>query len=97
MRAKEEKMSLIAGSIKQILSIKIKTRHDTFTDQYNRIFMVRMCVVSSIVCGVNYFSDKVRCIINEENGLNAGFVGSTCWIRGRFLCIFIVIRISNLF
>lgn len=75
-------MSMVAGSIKEIVSIKIKARHDSISDQYNRIFMVKMCIISSAIIGVNYFNDKVSCIVANSNGMDGGFVGSACWIQG---------------
>lgn len=75
-------MSMVAGSIKEIVSIKIKARHDTVTDQYNRIFMTKMCIICSAIIGVNYFNDKVSCILANANGMDDKFVGSACWIQG---------------
>jgi len=78
-------MSMVAGSIKEIVSIKIKARHDSISDQYNRIFMVKMCIISSAIIGVNYFNDKVSCIVANSNGMDGGFVGSACWIQGFYI------------
>lgn len=73
---------MLAASIQELVSIKIKPRHDGITDQYNRIFMVKICLICAAIIGVNYFSDKVSCIVANENGMDGGFVGSACWIQG---------------
>ena len=75
-------MSMVASSVKEIVSIKIKPRHDSISDQYNRIFMTKMCIICSAIIGVNYFNDNVSCIIANANGMDGGFVGSACWIQG---------------
>ena len=78
-------MALLAESISTIVAVKIKERHDSFTDQYNRLFMVKMCVLSSALIGFNYFHDSVSCIIANNYGLGKSFVGSACWIQGSSL------------
>ena len=59
-------MSLIDGNIKDVLSIKLKCRHDGITDQFNRILMVKMLIIFSIIMSMEFFSDKVSCIIPYE-------------------------------
>ena len=54
---------MIAGDIKNMLSIHIKPRHDSIPDQYSRIFMVKLLLVCTIIIGVNQYNDKVTCII----------------------------------
>jgi len=75
-------MSLIANNIKSILAIKIKTRHDSYTDQYMRIFMVKMFIVSSLVMGVDWFHDNVSCMVPQSSSLKPNFIHSACWIQG---------------
>ena len=77
-----DEMSLITNNIKSILNIKIKTRHDSYTDQYLRIFMVKMCVVSSLVMGVDWFHDTVSCMVPQKSDLKPNFIHSACWIQG---------------
>ena len=72
---------LVAEGIKNVISIKIKVRQDGYTDQYNRIFMTKMCILASIIVGVNYYKDKVKCIVPSKT-VNSKYVGSTCWIQG---------------
>ena len=79
-------MSLLADSVSAIIAIRVKKRHDSLSDQYNRLLMAKMCILCSLVIGFNFFSDKVTCIISkdsEEHGdAYADFVGSACWIQG---------------
>ncbi|XP_066925725.1 innexin inx2-like [Clytia hemisphaerica] len=78
-------MSLITNNIKTILNIKIKARHDSYTDQYMRIFMVKMCVVSSLVMGVDWFHDTVSCMVPSSSSLKPTFIHSACWIQGFYV------------
>jgi len=75
---------LVAEGIKNVISIKIKVRQDGYTDQYNRIFMTKMCILASIIVGVNYYKDKVKCIVPSKT-VNSKYVGSTCWIQGFYV------------
>lgn len=73
------------GSIKDILSIKIKVRHDSYTDQFCRIFMSKMFIISALVMGVDFFNDKVSCIVPKTSNLGSDFVHSACWIQGFYI------------
>jgi len=76
---------MITGSIKGLLQIKFKARHDSYTDQYNRIFMVKMAMVSSMLLGLNWFKDTITCIIPGTAGIDKGFVNQACWIQGFYI------------
>ena len=76
-------MSMITGSIKGLLQFKIKSRHDSFTDQFNRIFMVKMAMVSTMLLGLNWFKDTITCIVPGVHGIDKGFVNEACWIQGK--------------
>ncbi|XP_012554059.2 uncharacterized protein LOC100202445 [Hydra vulgaris] len=73
------------GNIKDILSVKIKARHDSYTDQFVRIFMTKMFMISALVMGVDFFNDKVSCIVPKTSNLGADFVHSACWIQGFYI------------
>ena len=78
-------MSLITGNIKSLLNIKVKARHDTLTDQFSRIFMVKMTLVASMLLGLNWLKDEITCIIPSTTGMDGGgkaFVHEACWIQG---------------
>ncbi|XP_066928522.1 innexin inx3-like [Clytia hemisphaerica] len=83
------------GSIKDILSIKIKHRHDSYTDQFCRIFMSKMFIISALVMGVDFFNDKVSCIVPKESGLGSDFVHSACWIQGFYIYTEMMDRIEQ--
>ena len=48
------------------MSIKLKTRHDGYTDQFNRIFMTKMLLICSIVMCVDYFADQINCMVPKN-------------------------------
>ena len=81
-------MSMITGNIKSLLKIKFKARHDNYTDQYNRIFMVKMAMISSMILGLNWFKDTITCIIPGTAGIDKGYVNQACWIQGTVLVFF---------
>lgn len=75
----------IIDSIKDILSLKVKQRHDTYSDQYTRIFMVKIMMIGSILVGLNWYSDNINCVLPESIGAPGGFVKSACWINGLYV------------
>ncbi|XP_066918503.1 innexin inx3-like [Clytia hemisphaerica] len=78
-------MTIITGNIKDILSIKMKPRHDDVTDQFSRIFMAKIFLISSLIMSVDFFSDKVSCIVPGDSSLSRDFVHSACWIQGFYI------------
>lgn len=56
-------MGFIAGDLKSLLTIKAKPRYDTLANQYNRIFMVKLLMVATIVMGFSWYTDSITCII----------------------------------
>jgi len=77
--------TLITGSIKSLLTIKAKTRHDTYTDQFHRIFMVKMSMVASLMLGLNWLKDTITCIIPNTAGISKDYVHQACWIQGFYV------------
>ena len=75
-------MAFISGDIKNLLTVKSKVRPDDYTDQFSRIFIVKMCLVSSLIIGFDYFKDEVACIKATESKLTGDFISATCWIKG---------------
>ena len=45
--------NIIGGDIKDLLSIKIKSRYDNFGDQFHRILMVKVLLVCSLIMGMS--------------------------------------------
>ena len=78
-------MTIITGNIKEILSIKMKPRHDDVTDQFSRIFMAKIFLISSLIMSVDFFSDRVSCIVPNDSNLSHDFVHSACWIQGFYI------------
>jgi len=78
-------MAMVATDIKGMLSISIKSRHDGYTDQYNRIFMVKLMLVSSLIMGISWFQDSINCMVPDTHGISGGFVSATCWIQGVYV------------
>ena len=79
-------MSMITGNIKSLLQIKFKSRHDSYSDQYNRIFMVKMVMISSMLLGLNWFKDTIRCALPNFSGMDKAYVYQACWIQGMQCC-----------
>ena len=79
-------MSMITGNIKSLLQIKFKSRHDSYSDQYNRIFMVKMAIISSMLLGLNWFKDTIRCTLPNFSGMDKAYVYQACWIQGMQCC-----------
>lgn len=93
-------MSLFAekpfSAIRDLLKIKFKSRIDSFTDQYNRIFMAKMTVTCSMVLGLNWFKDTLTCTIPETSEMDKVYVHQACWIQGiQFLESFLVLIIND--
>ena len=73
------------GTLKDILTVTFKHRHDSYSDQFNRIFMTKMLLIASIVIGVDYFSDQVNCMIPDNSGHSKDFFNAACWITGFYV------------
>ena len=75
-------MSLITGTLAPLLKIKFKPRCDDCTDQFNRILMVKISMISCIVLGITWLKGTMSCIMPDQSGIDGGFVTQTCWIQG---------------
>ncbi|XP_057310175.1 innexin inx3-like [Hydractinia symbiolongicarpus] len=81
-------MSMVATDIKDLFKIKIKPRHDSYSDQYNRIFMVKILLACTIVLGISWYSDKFNCVVPDEQKAAEDFdkfVSNACWVQGMFV------------
>lgn len=74
---------MLARELVSLLSIKIKHRTDSYSDQYNRILVVKILMVCSVIMGINWFKDSITCINNSD--LDSSFVSATCWIQGVYV------------
>lgn len=77
--------SLITGNIKNLLTIKPKARCDDYTDQFHRIFMVKMSMVSALLLGLNWVKDTITCIIPKTADISGDYVHQACWIQGFYI------------
>lgn len=75
----------VTDTIKDIISVKIKPRQDGYSDQFLRIFMVKIMLIGTLLVGLNWYSDKITCIIPGALGIDGGFVSSACWINGLYV------------
>jgi len=75
----------VTDTIKDIISVKIKPRQDGYSDQFCRIFMVKIMMIGALLVGLNWYSDKITCIIPGALGIDGGFVSAACWINGLYV------------
>lgn len=79
-------MSGIVGDIKKLFKFKYKTRSDTITDQYHRLFMTRALLAGAFLTGLNWFKDDIKCIVPKAFGGSVdGFGPKSCWINGFYV------------
>ncbi|XP_066928294.1 innexin inx2-like [Clytia hemisphaerica] len=77
---------VLAKGVGSFMSVKLKVRHDSFTDQVQRIWMTKVFVVSSIIMFSSRFYDQgMGCIVPESVKLPNDFVQNGCWIRGFYI------------
>ena len=72
-------------NLKGIISLKIRSRCDSWTDQWNRILMSKMYLITALIIGLDYFQDEISCIIPENAAIDPRFVQSACWITGFYV------------
>lgn len=75
----------IAADVKDMLSIKMKARHDSFTDQFTRILLMKLMLLGAFFIGMNWFSDKINCIIPGTSSFSGDFAQPACWINGLYI------------
>ena len=76
---------VVLRSLKDILSIKIKPRHDSPSDQFSRLLMTRLLLVSAFIMGYEYFSDRISCMKPHTSVIPDKYIHSACWISGFFV------------
>lgn len=47
--------------------------------------MVKVMLIGALLVGLNWYSDKITCIIPGALGIDGGFVSSACWINGLYV------------
>uniref|UniRef100_A0A7M6DJQ0 Innexin n=1 Tax=Clytia hemisphaerica TaxID=252671 RepID=A0A7M6DJQ0_9CNID len=78
-------MHALTESVWEVISWKSKSRYDTASDQYTRIFMPKLFIVSSLVMAFSYFNDKLNCMVSNRLDMSKEFVQETCWIQGFYI------------
>ena len=64
---------VVLRAVKDIVSIKIKTRHDSYTDQFSRLFMTKVLLIASLIMSFDYFFDRVSCMGAKDYHLSPQF------------------------
>lgn len=78
------------------MQFKPESRMDSFTDQFNRIFMLNMVISFSVVLSLVWFTDTLTCTIPKTSQIDKGYVHQACWIQGmKFLDILLVSIINE--
>lgn len=71
--------------LKKMLTIKMKPRQDSYCDQFSRILMVKVLMVTATVTGLSWLKDKVTCIVPKNHDTTSGFISKACWINGMYV------------
>jgi len=86
----------IASDMKEMLSIKMKHRHDAYSDQFTRILLMKLMLVGCFFIGMNWFGDNINCIIPGTNGFDGDYTSEACWINGEQRKIELTTQFPNL-
>ena len=78
-------MHALTESVWEVVSWKSATPYDSASDQYTRIFMPKVFIVSSLLMAFSYFNDKLNCMMNSRLNDLKEFVQETCWIQGFYI------------
>ena len=76
---------VLLRAVKDIVSIKIKARHDSYTGQFSRLFMTKVLLIASFIMSFDYFFDRVSCMGDKDYNLSTYFIHSVCWISGFYI------------
>lgn len=78
-------MSGIIGGVVNLINIQIKSRPDSVSDQINRVFLVRIMLIGTLIVGLNWYRDRVSCIVPRDAAISPQFVSDACWIQGFYV------------
>ena len=76
---------VVVRTLKDIMTVQLKPRHDGYSDQFNRLFMTKLLLIASIIMGVDYFSDQVNCMVPKNARHSKEFFHAACWITGFYI------------
>jgi len=71
--------------LKKLLMVKLKPRQDPYCDQFSRILMVKLLMITATFTGLSWLKDKVSCIVPKNHDTTGGFVSKACWINGMYI------------
>lgn len=71
--------------LKKMLQVKIKPRQDSYTDQFSRILMAKVMMMTAAITGISWMKDKLTCIVPKNHDVTGGFVSKACWINGLYV------------
>ncbi|XP_066934575.1 innexin inx3-like [Clytia hemisphaerica] len=72
-------------TLRSLLVIKIKQRHDSYTDQVSRIVVAKIFILCSIIISIDWFHDEMNCITPSGDTLPQEFIQTGCWVRGFYI------------
>jgi len=72
-------------NLKKMLQVKIKPRQDSYSDQFSRILMVKVLMLTAAITGISWMKDKVTCIVPKNHDASPGFISKACWINGFYV------------
>ena len=52
----------IVDEVLGILKVKIKPRQDSYSDQFSRIFMLKVMFLGAFFTGMTWYNDKINCL-----------------------------------
>jgi len=71
--------------LKKMLTVKLKPRVDPYCDQYSRIIMVKVLMLTATFTAISWAKDKVTCIVPKNHDTTKDFVSKACWINGMYI------------
>lgn len=72
-------------TLRALLVVKIKPRHDSYTDQISRIVVTKIFILASIIMSVDWFHGEMNCIPPKSSTLPLDFIHKGCWVRGFYV------------
>ena len=72
-------------NLESLFVTKMKSRHDSYTDQCTDQIVSKIFLVAGIVMGINWFTFPLPCLLPLHSHLTAEFIGSSCWIKGFYI------------
>lgn len=81
----EDPLDVISETMLSLLHFVVKDRIDSADEQFSRIFLVKVLMVSSLVLCLQYYCNKVYCTSPAQRNFDLEFVHTACWINGVYV------------